>query len=79
VQRASKPVRYVRGGDVHRAVQHAIAGRPVMTTDQACCITLYHAFSRTAQAETYTFLMRKLPSREIQVYILPREAIAGAN
>jgi hypothetical protein len=50
-----------------------------MTTDQACCITLYHAFSRTAQAETYTFLMRKLPSREIQVYILPREAIAGAN
>lgn len=79
MQQAPKPLRYARGGDVHHTVRKAIAGRPVITPDRACSITLYHAFSRTAEAETYTFLMRNLPSREIQVYILPRAALAGAN
>ena len=77
--RVLKPLRYSRGDDVHHVVRRAIAGRPVITTDRACCITLYHAFSRTAETETYSFLMRKLPSREIQVYIVPRAALAGAN
>ena len=79
MQAALKSVRYVRGGDVHRAVRQAIGGRPIVTVDQACCITLYHAFSRMAESATHAFLMRKLPGRDIQVHIVPRAAVAGAN